>query len=87
MIQSIHKGVEIELESHQQAHDQWKCDYTLILHPDGIRTRTTHPGKAEFATKDLADENALQEARGEIDRVTKGKPEETIADPPRQVRI
>jgi hypothetical protein len=87
MIQAIHKGVEIELESHQESHGQWKCDYSLMMHPDGTRTRTTHRGMAEFATKDLADENALQEARAEIDRATKGKPEETITDPPRQVRI
>ncbi len=87
MIQAIHKGVEIELESHQGTHGQWMCDYTLILHPDGIRTRMTHPAKAEFATKDVADENAPREARAEIDRVTKGKPEETITDPPRQVRV
>jgi hypothetical protein len=87
MIQAIYKGVEIELESHQESRGQWKSDYTLIMHPDGTRTRTTHPGKVEFPTKDLADEHALQEARDEIDRDTKGKPEEKIADPPRQVRI
>lgn len=85
MIQAIHKGVEIELESHQQPHGLWKCDFILITHPD--RTRTTHPGKPEFPTKDLANEHALQEARDAIDRDTKGQPEEKIVDPPRQVRI
>ena len=33
MIQSINKGIEIEMELHQQAHGYWKCDYTLIKHP------------------------------------------------------
>ena len=28
MIQSIYKGIEIEMELHQQAHGYWKCDYT-----------------------------------------------------------
>ncbi len=47
----------------------------------------TYPGKVEFPTKDLADEHALQEAREAIDRDTKGRPEEKIVDPPRQVRV
>jgi hypothetical protein len=85
MIQAIHKGVEIELESHQEPHGLWKCDYTLITHPQ--RIRTTHPGSTEFRTKDLADEHALQEARAAIDRDTQGQPEEKIVDPPRQVHI
>src|ERR1700733_11020335 len=85
MIQAIHKGGEIELESHEQPHGLWKCDYTLITHPN--RTRTTHPGNAAFPTKDLADEHALQDAREAIDRDMKGKPIEEIADPPRQVHI
>jgi hypothetical protein len=85
MIQAIYKGVEIELESHQEPHGLWKCDYTLITHPE--RTRTIHRGEKEFPTKDSADENALQEARDSIDRDTKGQPEEEIVNPPRQVRI
>jgi hypothetical protein len=85
MIQSIHRGVEIELESHQLPHGMWKCDYTLITHPG--RTRTIHRGNTEFATKDLADEHALQEARDTIDRGMKGRPEEKIVDPPREVDI
>ena len=66
MIQAIYKGVEIEMELHQQAHFYWKCDYTLITHPE--RTRTVHRGEKEFATMDLAKENALKEACEEIDR-------------------
>jgi hypothetical protein len=65
MIQAIHQGVEIELEAHQFQHG-WKCDYTLIRHPQ--RTRTFHRGEDEFPTEDLAVESALQKARGEIDR-------------------
>jgi hypothetical protein len=34
MIQAIYKGIEIEMEMHQQAHEYWKCDYTLIKHPE-----------------------------------------------------
>ena len=37
MIQSIYKGIEIEMELHQQAHGYWKCDYTLIK-----ASRTNH---------------------------------------------
>ena len=85
MIQATHKGVEIELESHQLAHGLWKCDYTLITHPG--RTRTIHLGDSEFPTKDLADEYALREARGAIDREMTGQTEEEIANPPKQVRI
>jgi hypothetical protein len=29
MIRSIYKGIEIEMEMHQQAHGYWKCDDTL----------------------------------------------------------
>jgi hypothetical protein len=87
MIQAIYKGVEIELESHQELHGQWKCDYTVITHGEGNRIRTEHRGTAEFPTKDLADENALREAHDAIDQITKGQAEEKIVDPPRQVRI
>jgi hypothetical protein len=87
MIQAIYKGVEIELESHQQTHGMWKCDYTLVMSPDGSQTRSKHRGETEFPTKDLADENALQAAHDAIDKDTKGQPEEKIANPPRQVRI
>jgi hypothetical protein len=84
MIQSIHKGVEIELEIHEQLHGFWKCDYTLIKHPEG--TRTFHHGEEEFPTMDLANEHALQQARDAIDRDPKEQ-SETIVDPPRQVHI
>jgi hypothetical protein len=85
MIQAIHRGVEIELESHQLPHGLWTCDYTLITHPE--RTRTTHRGDAEFPTKDLADEHALQEAHDAIDRDSKGQPGNKVVNPPKQVRI
>jgi hypothetical protein len=85
MIQSIHKGVEIELESHQLAHGMWRCDYTLITHPG--RIREFHQGDKEFPAKDLADEYALQQARGAIDRNLKGLTEDKIENPPRQVDI
>jgi len=65
MIQAIHKGIEIEMELHPLAHGNWKCDYTLIKHPE--RTITLHHGDKEFPTMDLAREYALQEARTEID--------------------
>jgi hypothetical protein len=85
MIQAIHKGVEIELESHQMRHGAWRCDYTLIKHPE--RTHTIRYGRQEFATKDLADEHALQEARDTIDRDSKQQPQEEVVDPPGQVHI
>jgi hypothetical protein len=85
MIQAIHKGVEIELESHQQPHGLWKCDYALITHPG--RTRTAYPGKAEFPTKDLAFDHALQEAHEAIERDTQGQPVGNIMDPASQIRI
>ena len=66
MIQAIYKGIEIEMEMHQQAHEHWKCDYTLIKHPE--RTETLHHGDKEFPTMELAKEYALQEAREAIDR-------------------
>lgn len=66
MIQSIYKGIEIEMEMHQQAHEYWKCDYTLIKHPE--RTETLHHGDKEFPTMDLAWKYAMQEARDAIDR-------------------
>ena len=68
MIQAIHKGIEIEMELHQRTHGYWKCDYTLIRHPE--RTETLHHGDKEFPTMDQAREYALQEARDAIDRKT-----------------
>jgi hypothetical protein len=65
MIQAIYKGVEIEMELHQQTHGLWKCDYTLIKHPE--ETRTLRRGDKAFPTMDLAREYALQEAREAID--------------------
>jgi hypothetical protein len=85
MIQYIHKDVEIEMEAHQLPHGLWRCDCTLITHPE--RTRAFHRGEQEFATMDLAYEQTLLAARDAIDQKTKGKPEEDIENPPRQVRI
>ncbi len=85
MIQEFHKGVEIELEIHQLVQGFWKCDYTLIMHPE--RTKTIHPGDREFPTMDLAKEYALQEARKAIDLKMEGQPERVIVNPPREVRI
>ena len=65
MIQAIYKGIEIELELHQQTHDNWKCDYTLIKHPSG--TRTFHQGETAFPTMDQATDNALHQAHQAID--------------------
>jgi hypothetical protein len=66
MIQATYKGIEIEMEMHQQAREYWKCDYTLITHPE--RTKTLHHGDKEFPTMELAREYALQEAHDAIDR-------------------
>ncbi|HUD22959.1 MAG TPA: hypothetical protein VMQ60_08970 [Acidobacteriaceae bacterium] len=66
MIQAIYKGVEIEMELQQQAQQYWKCDYSLIQHPG--RTVTIVHGTEKFATMDLAEEHALQQARAAIDK-------------------
>ena len=58
MIQAIHKGIEIEMELHQLAHGNWRCDYTLIKHLG--RTQTIHHGMS--FSMDLAIEYALREA-------------------------
>jgi hypothetical protein len=68
VIQAIYKGIEIEMEMHQQAHGNWKCDYTLIKHPE--RDITINHGAREFATMDRAREYALQEARAAIDQAS-----------------
>ena len=65
MVQAIYKGVEIEMEMHQQAHAQWRCDYTLIKHPDRSM-RIEHMG-TEFPTFDLARDYALGKAHTAID--------------------
>ena len=85
MIQAVYKGTEIEMELHQLPHGLWKCDYTLIKHPE--RTQTIHQGDEEFPTMDLAKEYALQEARKAIDLKMEGQPERVIVNPPREVRI
>jgi hypothetical protein len=65
VIQAIHNGIEVEMELRQLTHGYWKCDYTLIKHPQG--TTTIHHGDKEFPTMDLAREATLQEAREAID--------------------
>ena len=68
MIQAVHKGIEIEMEMHQQAHGYWKCDYSLIRHPG--RAITINHGAKEFPTLELAREYAFQQACDAIDRAS-----------------
>ena len=65
VIQSIYKGIEIELEMHQQTEGYWKCDYMLITRPD--RTVTLVKGVVQFPTLKMAKEYALEDARAVID--------------------
>jgi len=67
LIQAIYKGIEIEMEMHQQAQGQWRCDYTLIKHPERSM-RIEHVATA-FPTFDLARDYAFEKARTAIDRV------------------
>jgi hypothetical protein len=66
VIQAIYKGIEIEMEMHQQTQGGWKCDYTLIKHPE--RSITIHHGAQEFPTLDLARQSAFGEACAAIDQ-------------------
>jgi hypothetical protein len=66
MIQSVYKGIEIEIELRRHARGRWKYDYRLIKQPE--RTMTIHYGGKEFSTMDLAGECALNDARAAIDR-------------------
>jgi hypothetical protein len=66
VIQAIYKGIEIEMEMHQQSHEQWKCDYTLIKHPE--RTMTIHHGTEAFPTLEAARAHALKDAQDAIDQ-------------------
>ena len=66
MIQAIYKDIEIEMEMHQQSHEHWKCDYTLIKHPE--RTMTIHHGTETFPTLEIAREHALKDAQDAIDQ-------------------
>jgi hypothetical protein len=68
VIQATHKGIEIEMEMHQQAHGYWKCDYTLVKRPE--RSITINHGNKEFPTLELAREFAFQEACAAIDRAS-----------------
>ena len=66
MIQATHKGIEIEMEMHEQAHEQWKFDYSLINVSE--RRITLYQGTKEYSTFDLAREHALEEACAAIDK-------------------
>ena len=65
MIQAIYKGIEIEMEMHQQTEGYWKCDYMLITRPD--RHVTLVKGVVQFPTLKMAKEYALEDARAVID--------------------
>ncbi len=69
MIQSIYKGIEIEMEMHQEVQQEyWRCDYTLIKHP--ASTVTIYLSDQEFPSMELAREYALHDARVAIDQQT-----------------
>jgi hypothetical protein len=53
VIQAIPKGIEIEMELQQEAHEEWRCDYTLITHPE--RTTTFHRGGLRLAVEGHTD--------------------------------
>ena len=65
MIQGSYKGIEIEMEMHELELGGWRCDYTLIRHPE--RTETIHHSDQGFPTMELAREYALHDARNAID--------------------
>jgi hypothetical protein len=65
VIQSIYKGIEIELDMHQQAGGYWKCDCMLITRPD--RRMTLIKGQLQFPTLRMTKEYALEDARAVID--------------------
>jgi hypothetical protein len=65
VIQSIYKGIEIELEMHQQTEGYWKCDTMLITRPD--RRVTLIKGRVQLPTLKMAKEYAIEEARAVID--------------------
>ena len=77
MIQSIYKGIEIELEMHQQTEGYWKCDYMLITRPD--RTVTRVKGVIQLPTLKMAKEYALEDAHAVIDNADDGFSPEEIA--------
>jgi hypothetical protein len=65
VIQSIYKGIEIELEMHQQTEGYWKCDTMLITRPG--RKVTLLKGRVQLPTLKMAKEYAIEEARAVID--------------------
>jgi len=66
VIQAIYKDREFEIGTHQQSHEHWKCDYTLIRYPE--RTTTIHHGKEAFPTLETARAHALKHAQDAIDQ-------------------
>jgi hypothetical protein len=69
VIQGSYKGIEIEMEMHQEIQQgYWRCDYTLIKHPE--RTVTIHHSDQEFPSMELAREYALHDARVAIDKAS-----------------
>jgi hypothetical protein len=65
VIQSIYKGIEIELEMHQQTGGYWKCDTMLITRPG--RKVTLVKGTVQLPSLKMAKEYAIEEARAVID--------------------
>jgi hypothetical protein len=65
-MQATYKGIEIEMDLHQYTHGNWRCDYTLIKHPE--RTVTMKHEAQEFPSMELAREFALRDAHAAIDR-------------------
>ncbi|HLK69436.1 MAG TPA: hypothetical protein VKU19_38660 [Bryobacteraceae bacterium] len=65
MIVAIHKGVEIEMTLRQLPDGQWTGDF--VIDPKGSREVFMPEGLA-FATRELAKETGLNEARAHIDR-------------------
>ena len=66
MIQAMHKGIEIDMEMRERAEGIWMCDYSLIRLSE--RSITLYQGTKEYATSDLAQEHALEEACAAIDK-------------------
>jgi hypothetical protein len=54
------------MEMHQQAQGHWKCDYTLIKHPE--RSITIEHVAKDFPTFDLARAHAYEAACAAIDK-------------------
>ena len=77
MIQVVYKGREIEMELHQLTHGYWKCDYTVIRHPE--RTETIQHGDEEFPTMGQRVRPAGSSPRNRSRQVAHESPEEVIS--------